>query len=143
MSRRHVTAALIIGIAAVSAAAVLAVSRFPMTLSPNAPSASVTRQGDVPRPGNGISEPRIVHEVKPIYTPAALQAKVQGDVYLDVVVDANGDPGAITVAQSLDREHGLDESARQAAAQWKFEPARRDGVAVPVLVTVQMTFTLR
>jgi protein TonB len=85
----------------------------------------------------------VVKEVRPTYTPAALQAKIQGDVELDVVVLANGDPGEIVISRSLDTVHGLDDAAMQAAAQWKFEPGRRDGQAVPVVITVQMTFRLR
>lgn len=72
-----------------------------------------------------------------------MHAKIQGDVELDVVVLTNGEPGAIVVSRSLDTVHGLDEAAMQAAAQWRFEPGRRDDEAVPVLVTLLMTFTLR
>jgi TonB family protein len=45
--------------------------------------------------------------------------------------------------QSLDTRYGLDEAAVRAASQWRFEPGRRDGKPVPVLITVEMTFALR
>ncbi len=95
------------------------------------------------RPGNGVELPRVIHEVKPEYTPAALQAKIQGGVWLDVVVDADGSVGTVDVTQSLDAEYGLDDAAVDAAKQWRFEPGRKDGVAVPVQVTLEMRFTLK
>lgn len=147
MSHRHIAAALVVGLATVSVATAASVSRFPIMRAgePRAYTVSAARptQDDPVRPGNGVSLPRVVEEVRPEYTAAAMQAKIQGNVELDVVVLANGDPGRIVVSRSLDAVHGLDDAAMQAAAQWKFEPGRRDGRAVPVLITLQMTFTLR
>ena len=55
----------------------------------------------------------------------------------------NGTVGDVTVTRSLDTVHGLDEQAVKAMEQWTFDPGRKDGKAVPVLVTVEMTFTLK
>ena len=44
--------------------------------------------------------------------------------------------------RSLDRTYGLDEEAVTCVKQWQFIPGMRDGTAVPVLVTIEMTFTL-
>jgi protein TonB len=90
-----------------------------------------------------VTLPRVVTEVKPEYTGAALQARIQGTVWLTAVVLTNGDVGDVTVAKSLDEEHGLDEEAVMAMRQWKFTPATKDGKAVPVELTVEMTFTLK
>ena len=38
---------------------------------------------------------------------------------------------------------GLDERAIAAVKQWRFDPARRKGVPVDVLVEVAVEFTLR
>jgi hypothetical protein len=53
--------------------------------------------GDVYLPGNGVSSPVLLREVKPNYTAEALRAKVQGTVVLDAVVRADGtlDPRTI------------------------------------------------
>ena len=40
-------------------------------------------------------------------------------------------------------ERDLDRQAQRALRQWRFEPGLRQGEPVPVLVTVEMTFTLR
>jgi TonB family protein len=47
------------------------------------------------------------------------------------------------VIRSLDRTFGLDEEAIKAMRLWRFRPGMRQGVAVPVLVTVEMDFNLR
>lgn len=148
MSHVTVAAVLVAGLTMVSAATAASVSRFPMVSAPErtpaAPAAAApAAQDGVVRPGNGVTLPRVVREVRPKYTAAALQAKIQGDVEVDVVVLPSGDAGKVVISRSLDAVHGLDDAAVQAASQWRFEPGRRDGKAVPVLVTLQMTFTLR
>jgi hypothetical protein len=49
----------------------------------------------------------------------------------------------IHVVRSLDPTFGLDQKAVEAAGQWRFAPGTRLGEPVPVLVTIELTFTLR
>ena len=49
----------------------------------------------------------------------------------------------IEVTRSLDTEFGLDQAAIDAARQWKFRPGRKDGKAVAVRITIELTFTLQ
>ena len=91
----------------------------------------------------GIQAPRVISDVKPAYTAEAMRAKVQGLIQLEAVVGTDGKPGEIRVTKSLDEEHGLDAKAVEALEQWRFEPGRKDGKAVPVRVAVTMTFTLK
>jgi len=93
------------------------------------------------RPGNGVSVPVLIKEVKPKYTPEAKKAKIQGVVTLDGVVNTDGTIGDVEVTTSLDA--GLDQEAIKAAKQWRFEPGTKDGKPVPVLITLELTFTLR
>ena len=101
--------------------------------------------GKVYKPGQdqGVTLPRVVREVKPEYTAAAMQARIQGTVWLTVVVLASGEVGDVTVAKSLDAEHGLDQQAIDATRQWTFEPGTMKGQPVPVEITIEMTFTLK
>jgi len=99
--------------------------------------------GGAYRPGSGVSSPILVSQVKPMYTTEAMRAKIQGKVWLDVVVMPDGRPGQIKIARSLDRTFGLDEEAIKAMRQWRFRPGMRQGSAVPVAVVVEMEFSLR
>jgi protein TonB len=95
------------------------------------------------RPGSGVSMPRILREVKPQYTSDAMRAKIQGTVVLEAVVTPDGTVGNVEVIKSLDPTFGLDLEAIRAAKQWRFMPGMLKGQPVPVLVTIELTFTLR
>ncbi len=99
--------------------------------------------GGVYQPGNGVTLPRILREVKPAYTSDAMRAKVQGTVLLQCVVRPDGSVSDIQVLRSLDSVFGLDQEAMKAARQWRFAPGTRMGQAVPVQITIELTFTLR
>ena len=93
-------------------------------------------------PDNGVSLPRLVKDVKPNYTAAAIGARIQGIVLLSAVVLPDGTVGEVTVLRSLDTRFGLDDQAVIAVKQWLFAPGIRDGTPVAVRVTIEMSFTL-
>ena len=97
--------------------------------------------GGVYRPGGSVTAPRLLVQVKPPYTPEALNARIQGTVWLELVVTSEGRTTDIRVVRSLDA--GLDVEAMKAVGQWQFDPGRRAGVPVDVLVTVEMGFWIR
>ncbi len=99
--------------------------------------------GGVYRPGNGVTAPRLLREVKPQYTADAMRAKVQGIVELEAVVLPDGSVGDIRIVRSLDPVFGLDQEAIKAVKQWRFIPGTRFGQPVAVLVGVELQFTLR
>jgi TonB family protein len=57
-----------------------------------------------------------------------------------VIVDADGRPRDIKIMRSVGL--GLDEKAIDAVKTWKFEPARKDGHAVAVQISVEVDFRL-
>jgi TonB family protein len=91
----------------------------------------------------GVTLPQLISEVKPQYTPEALQARIEGTVTLTAVVRTDGTPEEIAVTTSLDTEHGLDDQAVAAVSQWRFEPGRKDGKPVPVRVEIEIRFRLK
>lgn len=99
--------------------------------------------GGVFRPGNGVAPPRVLREIRPEYTSEAMRARIQGTVWLDVVVLPDGTVGDVTVSKSLDSVFGLDSQAVAAARQWLFAPGTRLGEPVAVLVTLELFFNLR
>jgi TonB family protein len=99
--------------------------------------------GGAYRPGSGIILPEVLKEVKPAYTAEAMRAKVQGVVWLECIVMSDGTVGDVKITKSLDSVFGLDQEAIKAARQWRFKPGMRMGAPVPVIITIELTFTLR
>ncbi|HST10129.1 MAG TPA: energy transducer TonB [Terriglobales bacterium] len=82
------------------------------------------------RPKVAEAAPRIVpaeilSKPTPAYTDEARKARVEGEVLLEVVLEASGKVKVLRVVRGLG--HGLDESAVRAAEQINFKPALRDG----------------
>jgi TonB family protein len=100
-------------------------------------------QETVYKPGNGVTLPVVVKQVKANYTQAAKDARVVGTVLLEAVVRADGTVGDVNVSRSLDGKYGLDEEAVKAMKQWRFKPGMKDDVPVAVRIEVEMAFTLR
>ena len=98
-------------------------------------------QETVYEPGNGVTLPKVVKEVRAQYPQGSMDSRVQGTVLMKCVVQRDGKPGDITVTKSL--EPTLDEAAIAALKQWEFEPGKKDGTAVAVRVSIEMTFTLK
>src|SRR5262245_19444288 len=110
----------------------------PATGSENAsPPPGVVRIGSP-----GVTIPRLIKDVKPQYTADAMRAKIQGRVMVECVVLTDGTVGDVRVIRSLDVTYGLDQEAIKAAKQWKFAPGTRNGEPVPVMVSIELTFTL-
>ncbi len=99
--------------------------------------------GGVYQPGNGVTVPVLVREVKPQYTSDAMRAKIQGTVMLECIVKPDGSVSDVQVLRSLDPTFGLDQEAIKAAKQWRFRPGMRLGEPVSVQITIELTFTLR
>jgi TonB family protein len=98
------------------------------------PAASAQRDGVLP--------PRVLRDVKPQYTAEAMRQKIEGSVMLSCVVGTDGTVGDVRVLKSLDGVFGLDDEAVKAARQWRFTPGTKEGVPVPVLITIQLSFVL-
>jgi TonB family protein len=94
-------------------------------------------------PGNGVSVPSVVKQVKADYTQEAKDQRIEGTVLLESVVKSDGSVGAVAVVQSLDSVFGLDREAVKAMRQWEFKPGTKEGKAVAVKVVVEMTFSLK
>lgn len=93
------------------------------------------------RAGSGIEAPKLVKEVRPNYTPDARRQGIEGDVVLEIVITNRGTVDRVRVLRGLGA--GLDENAIAAVRQWRFEPARRQGAPVDVVVEVSVEFRMR
>ena len=98
--------------------------------------------GDAYRPGNGVTLPVELYVPKPQYTPTAMRARIQGTVLVECVVQTSGTCTNTRVVRSLDPTFGLDQEALEAAQLFRFRPGMRMGEPVPVLVTIELSFSL-
>ncbi len=96
--------------------------------------------GGAYRVGGGVSAPRAIYQPDPEYSDEARKAKYQGTVTLWVVIGPDGRVHDAKVYRSLGM--GLDEKALESVKTWRFEPARKDGQAVPVQVNIEVNFRL-
>jgi TonB family protein len=135
MPRRIALTGLVIAIVTSGTLTAAVIERLPMSGAASA--------AQIYKAGNGVTLPQVVREVKPKYTPAAMQAKIQGSVWLECVVGRDGKVTDIEVTKSLDTEYGLDDEAVAAARQWEFRPGQKDGKPVAVRITLELTFTLK
>ena len=98
----------------------------------------------IPNPVTASTAPTIKKQVPPIYPAAAKGRDVpKAHVELDAIVMPDGSVGKVRVAKSLDAISGVDgfdAAAIAAAKQWTFEPGKKDGSAVPVLVRLIVVF---
>lgn len=89
--------------------------------------------------GGAIAAPARLSEVRPIYPAVAREARVTGTVKLLIVIGPTGNVERATVVESVPM---LDDAALRAVRQWKYAPTRVNNVAVPVSMTVGITFVL-
>ncbi len=85
--------------------------------------------------------PMIVKSVIPTYPPLALQAGLEGKVFVKIWVDRQGKIRAVEVVKS-DYEI-FNEAALEAARQFVFTPAYMNNGPVSVWVAVPFTFKIR
>lgn len=120
----------------------LAEAPGPAVPTPPVPAPSRGPSAAAPSVGGAVSaQPRYRSNPRPDYPLPSLRRREEGVVLLNVVVQPDGLPGAI----SLNRSSGhplLDRAALDVVRRWTFEPARAAGAAVSSLVVVPVRFTL-
>jgi len=111
------------------------------------PSAPAEQTPPVPPPtpgepskGKSATPPKPIKTADPIYTEEARQARVQGDVILEIVVHKDGTASVNKVVQALG--YGLDNSAKAAIEQSTFAPGTLDGEPVDVTLRTTISFHL-
>jgi TonB family protein len=82
----------------------------------------------------------ILSKPAPVYTQQAIHLRVQGDVVLSVVFQANGVIQVNSVVKSLG--YGLDQAAVQAASKIRYKPALRGGQPTDFPATLRIQFRL-
>jgi TonB family protein len=107
----------------------------PQSANPAPPSP----RGTPVRVGGAVQESKIISKVDPVYPPLAKQARVEATVILEVTVNEQGEVASVRVLQSHPL---LEQAAIDAVKQWRYSPTLLNGVAVPVVATVTVEFSL-
>lgn len=106
--------------------------------APPPPPKAVAQHGPY-RVGGRVQPPKLVDEVQPTYPPLARDARVQGDVMIDSVIDTQGD---VTKMNLVSGNPLLISAAFDAVKQWKYQPTLLNGVPVSVEMQVTVHFNL-
>jgi len=89
------------------------------------------------RVGGEIKPPRLVSSVLPVYPVVARETGIEGDVVIDTTIDKTG---KVTGMKVVSGNAMLRQAALDALRQWKYEPSKLNGEAVPVQLTVTIKF---
>lgn len=93
---------------------------------------------DANEPPADLSQPMATRKVDPAYPIQLMRENVHGTVILYAVIRADGSVGNVRVLRGVDDR--LDRFASEAVAQWKFDPATKNGTPVDVEATFQIPF---
>jgi len=96
-----------------------------------------------PRPvrvGGHVKEPRKDHHVDPVYPRLAADTRIQGVIILEAVIDETGQVRDASVLRGIPL---LDQAALEAVRQWRYTPTLVDGVPMPIVLVITVTFELR
>jgi protein TonB len=87
-----------------------------------------------------VQPPRKIFDVRPAYPAIARQARVEGTVIVEAILDRTGRIDRMRVVQSVPL---LDPAALDAVKQWRYTPTVLNGQPVQVLMTITIRFTLQ
>ena len=105
----------------------------PAPPSPDPPAQKILRIGP------GVREPRRISGAPPEYPAIARNARVQGTVILEAVINERGGIERVRVLRSVPL---LDAAAITAVENWRYTPTLLNGVLVSVLMTITINFRL-
>jgi TonB family protein len=91
-----------------------------------------------PAPEHTLTPPKLTAATQPEYPASKLESGENAEVGLILTLDASGAVTEVAVAASGGED--FDQSASTAAKQLRFQPAMRDGVAVPAKIPFRIRF---
>jgi protein TonB len=91
------------------------------------------------RVGGEVQPPKKIKDVRPAYPMAARNARIEGTVILEAVIDTRGVVADVKVLKSIPL---LDAAALEAVKQWRYQATMLNGEAVPIVMTVTVNFGL-
>ena len=89
------------------------------------------------RVGGDVKEPTKIKHVAPIYPQLAVNAKIEGSVILELLIDKTGAVAGVKVLRTIPL---LEQVAVDAVRQWKYEPTKLNDEPVEILLIVSVVF---
>jgi protein TonB len=102
--------------------------------------AAVMGLGSVSLFGSDTIRPDIVEKIMPAYPIECASIGMEGKVIVEGMVNERGELIGANVVMSTNDD--LAEAALAAVSTWRFTPATKDGVAVPVIIRQPVEFKL-
>ncbi len=109
---------------------------------PPTPTPSV-REGELVRPGPGVTMPVLIKRVNPMYPPLARQMHVGCDVRLRALVGPDGAVEKVQILRVSRHGLGFEKSAEKAVREWRFRPATKKGVRVRIWIPINIPFVVQ
>jgi TonB family protein len=87
--------------------------------------------------------PECISAVLPPYPESAKESGIEGEVWLQVLVDEYGNVAEVHVIRKSRADAGFEQAAMDAALRWKYRPAlcNRKPVAVWIMYTLRFRLT--
>jgi periplasmic protein TonB len=89
--------------------------------------------------GGRVQAPRIIRQIQPVYPILAREARIQGAVVIDSVINEHGE---VTQMKLVSGSPLLARAAFDAVGQWRYEPTLLNGTPVAVEMEVTVHFNL-
>lgn len=102
---------------------------------------AVSDDGSFLIPGeDGVSDLVKIKTVDPVYPHQARTRRVSGSTMLQAIIDADGRVANLCVVNCSRPGLGFEKAAHDAVKEWRYSPATRDGVPVPVVFLIYVDF---
>jgi len=113
---------------------------LPLPPKPAEPEPAVIPNDQPIRISEGIQQGNVIRRIVPSYPPLALQARVQGVVVLEAVINKEGTIDSLRVVSGHPL---LTRAAIEAVQQWTYRPTLLNGEPVAVVTTITVNFSFR
>jgi protein TonB len=90
--------------------------------------------------GGNVQQANLLEQVRPQYPPLARQARIQGVVVLEAVINKEGTVDNLKV---ITGHPLLINAALDAVKQWRYKPTMLNGEPVEVVTTITVNFAFQ
>ena len=104
------------------------------------PAGPPVNEGDLVELGAVTEQPVIIKSTNPIYPQTAQRLGIGGSITVNALIDEKGNVIDTGILKGIQDDKGLGRAAVTAVKKWKFQPARKNGVAVKVWKSFVIAF---